>query len=125
MPRPPKCRKVCCLPKYGSFAPMQGVSDPNNAVTLSVDEFEAIRLIDYEGLSQEACSVYMNVARTTVQQIYNVARKKLASALVNGASLHIEGGCYRLCDGQETCCGCGGFYCHNRRGPGEEPENSK
>ena len=49
-----------------------------------MDEYEAIRLIDRQGFSQEECSSYMQVARTTVQMIYNSARQKLAEALETG-----------------------------------------
>lgn len=70
---------------------------------LALDEYEAIRLIDWEGLSQEQCSERMQVARTTAQKIYESARLKLSQALVEGLPLRIEGGAYRLCDGREAC----------------------
>lgn len=70
---------------------------------LALDEYEAIRLIDWEGLSQEQCSERMQVARTTAQKIYESARFKLSQALVEGLPLRIEGGAYRLCDGREAC----------------------
>lgn len=82
-------------------------------VVLTVDEYEAIRLIDRQGFSQEECSSYMQVARTTVQMIYNSARKKLADALVDGLAIRIEGGDYQLCDGKEEYCGCGGCRKHH------------
>jgi predicted DNA-binding protein (UPF0251 family) len=66
---------------------------------MGVDEYEAIRLIDFEGFTQEECAARMNIARTTVQGIYETARKKLADTVVNGKILHIAGGEYRLCDG--------------------------
>ena len=66
-------------------------------VVLTVDEYEAVRLIDKEGFSQEVCSMYMQVARTTVQRIYNNARKKMADSLVEGRPLRIEGGDFWIC----------------------------
>lgn len=106
MPRPKKCRSVCALPRTKAFWP-EGESDPGEAVVLTVEEYEAIRLIDREGLSQEQCSEQMQVARTTVQQIYACARKKLADALVCGLPLRIAGGDYRLCSGGRSSCGHG------------------
>ncbi len=111
MPRPRKCRKVCHLPETAEFVPAHG-NDRDDAVVMTVDEYETIRLIDREGFSQEECGQYMHIARTTVQQIYNTARKKIAQALVEGRALKIEGGDYRLCDGREQFCGCGGCQKH-------------
>ena len=111
MPRPVKCRKVCCLPKNAGFTPLDD-SCEKTPVFLTVDEYEAIRLIDKEGFSQEECGERMEVARTTVQQIYTSARKKLADALVDGLPLKIGGGEYRLCDGKEAFCTCGGCRRH-------------
>ena len=62
------------------------------------------RLIDKEGFSQEQFGEQMNIARTTVQQIYAAARKKLADVLVDGLPLRIEGGDYRLCNGNADKC---------------------
>jgi len=99
------------MPATREFHPA-GEVPCKSAVILTVDEYEAIRLIDKQRFSQEECSVYMQVARTTVQAIYNSARKKLADALVDGLSLRIEGGDYQLCDGTEEYCGCGGCGRH-------------
>lgn len=109
MPRPKKCRKVCRLPKVSEFHPL---GDTKKYITLAVDEYEAIRLIDREGFSQEECAGYMRVARTTVQQIYNTARRKIADALVEGMGIRIGGGNYIVCDGKEAYCGCGGCKKH-------------
>lgn len=83
-----------------------------SAILMTVDEYETIRLIDKEKFSQEECVQYMNVARTTIQAIYTSAREKMAIALVEGRALKIEGGDYRLCDGQEEYCACGGCSKH-------------
>ena len=108
MPRPTKCRKVCNLPTIQGFAPGE-VGKNTKAVILTIDEYETIRLIDREGFSQEECSASMQVARTTVQQIYTCARRKLATAIVDGIPIRIEGGNYQVCDGRKQhcrCCGC-------------------
>ena len=101
------------MPKTKEFQPI-GDTSCKASVILTVDEYEAIRLIDKQGFSQEECSNYMQVARTTVQLIYNSARKKLADALVDGLSIRIEGGDFQLCDGNEDYCGCGGCRRHRR-----------
>ena len=111
MPRPRKCRQVCRLPRHDAFVPV-GCARSAEAVVITVDEYETIRLIDKEGFSQEECSRYMGVARTTIQQIYNNASRKIAEAIVDGRKLRIEGGDYRLCDGSEKICTCGGCQRH-------------
>lgn len=113
MARPMKWRKVCSLPESNRFGPLDSSADVLNNVKMTIDEYEAIRLIDLEGLTQEECANQMNVARTTVQRIYNDARKKIASSLVNRKVLFIEGGEYRICDGYGEGCGSGG--CNRRR----------
>jgi len=90
---------------------------------MTVDEFETIRLIDLDGLTQEECANQMNISRTTVQGIYDQARRKLAESLVNGKVLWIEGGEYQLCDGRGNGCGRAGCRRHRcGRGFAEEPE---
>lgn len=101
------------MPTTKEFQPV-GDTSCKASVILTVDEYEAIRLIDKQGFSQEECGNYMQVARTTVQLIYNSARKKLADALVDGLSIRIEGGDFKLCDGNEDYCGCGGCRRHRR-----------
>lgn len=90
MPRPLRCRRIEQLPVYRSFSPDDIAATDN--VLMTVDEFEALRLLDNEGLTQEACASRMNIARTTVTAIYDNARKKVADALVNGKRLLITGG---------------------------------
>lgn len=97
MPRPCKKRRICAQPRNMGLIPLQN-NAPDQPVTMTVDEFEAIRLIDLEGLNQEACAERMDIARTTAQAIYNRARKKLASCLVEGKTLQVQGGNVMLCD---------------------------
>lgn len=107
MPRPRKCRKVCCLPQSNLFGPLHGAYNGTEAVLMSVDEYETIRLIDYESMSQEECADSMDVARTTIQGIYSSARKKIATSIVEGKTIKIEGGDYRLFDEDERMRGNG------------------
>ncbi len=96
MPRPRKNRKVCCLPESSVFGPVPARIAKGEPVILTVDEYETIRLIDFENTSQEECADSMNVARTTVQRMYEKARRKIAECIVNGRLLRIEGGDYML-----------------------------
>ena len=107
MPRPRKCRKVCHLPSEKEFIPL-GSCAHHSHVIMTVDEYETLRLIDNEGFSQEQCGEYMNIARTTVQQIYASARKKIARAIVEARPFVIKDGSYTLCGGKEERCWCGG-----------------
>ena len=123
MPRPKKCRKVCHLPTEKEFIPY-GNCHQKSYVIMTVDEYETIRLIDYQGFSQEECGEYMHIARTTVQQIYTRARQKLSKVLVEGLPFRIEGGVYQLCDGLEHTCGCGGCKKHKNQIVITESEDS-
>lgn len=113
MARPKSLRKVCSMPETNLFIPHQKEEAP--IVIMAVDEYEAIRLIDYQGFTQEETAKFMNIARTTVQQIYNDARKKLSLSLIEGLTLKIEGGDYILCKGEEDECSCGGCKKHNAK----------
>ena len=120
MPRPIKRRNVCSLPESNRFGPLGLTSSSEPSVIMTVDEFEAIRLIDLEGFTQEESAEQMNIARTTVQAIYSGARRKLAESLIEAKVLLIEGGEYRLCDGSGNGCGRG---CRaRRRGKGKNSE---
>ena len=109
MARPRKFRSVCFLPNHSSFGPLNKICQ-KKVVLMSVEEYESIRLIDFEGLMQEQCAERMNVARTTVQRIYTDARRKLADSLINGMVLKIEGGDYSLNDSRECRYRC--RICH-------------
>jgi len=106
MPRPRKWRKVCCLPESNLYGPLNGKNIGSKVIAMTVEEYETIRLIDLEGLTQEECAERMNVARATVQKIYNGARIKIAESLVNGDLIKIEGGDYKLYDENEPQYGC-------------------
>ncbi len=94
MPRPKRCRRICGYPDYWSFAP-EG-SDICETTTLTLDEFETIRLIDYQKMTQEECAKAMGVSRATVTGIYENVRFKIADAMINGKRIRITGGSYRI-----------------------------
>ncbi|MEF9942450.1 MAG: DUF134 domain-containing protein [Lachnospiraceae bacterium] len=99
MPRPCKQRRICAKPGCEHFGPKSNTTTERQTIMMTLDEFECIRLIDLEGMTQEQCAAQMKVARTTAQAIYNRARFKLAECLVNEKELHIDGGDYEICDG--------------------------
>lgn len=101
MPRPRKHRFVRKMPINCCFIPNGVAASEDNTVVMMVEEYETIRLIDFEGLTQEQCAIEMQIARTTVQGIYDSARKKLAKALVEAKVLIIEGGSYKLFSEQQ------------------------
>jgi len=111
MARPRKQRKVCRLPDSNIFGPLEISFHGKDYISMTVDEYETIRLIDLEQFTQEECSEQMNIARTTVQGIYIEARRKISDALVNSKVLIIEGGDYQLCNNEGNRCGRG---CHNK-----------
>lgn len=105
MPRPSRCRRVCCEPDIRGFAPDKCcVADP---VVLLVEEYECVRLIDLKKRTHDQCAHQMQISRTTVTEIYEKARFKIADALINGKRLVIDGGNYRVCQ-ESDCCGCAG-----------------
>ena len=104
MARPIRCRRICFEPKYNTFVPYGTTG--TEQVLLTVDEFEAVRLIDYEKKTHEQCARQMRISRTTVTEIYERARTKIADCIVSGKTLYISGGNYALCDGSAwRCCG--------------------
>ena len=117
MPRPKKRRKICEIPKDMEFRPAgapgseagegqdTGSSSRKNAIEMTLDEYETIRLIDLLGYSQGDCAAQMGVARTTVQVMYESARKKVAQMLAEGRPLVIKGGDIIVCPRSEYCSG--------------------
>jgi len=102
MARPTRCRRICNEPVYNSFSPDK--ASLNEDVMLTIDEYETIRLIDLEKLTHEQCARQMDISRTTVTELYETARYKIADSIVSGKRLLISGGHYRICDGTNSCC---------------------
>jgi uncharacterized protein len=112
MPRPKQQRRMSAPPVMMGYKPF-GIPARNlESLTLLFEEYEAIKLLDYEGLTQEQAAVKMNVSRPTLTRIYEQVRRTIASAFVEGKMILIEGGnvdfgktwfrcrrCYKLVDG--------------------------
>ena len=107
MPRPPKCRWVENMPETTYFKPA-GVPLKNlEEINLSIEELEAIRLKDLDGLEQEECAEKMGISRPTFHRIINGARHKVAQALITGKAINIKGGNFCLVDESFLCHKCG------------------
>ncbi len=92
MSRPKRCRRICEYPAFWSFsADGSCISD---VISMSLDEYETIRLIDWKGLTQEECACEMKVSRATVTAIYDEARRKIADFIINGKRIRVTGGSY-------------------------------
>ncbi len=113
MPRPKQHRKVGSPPLMMGYKPYGIPRTSLETIILHFDEYEAIRLLDYEGLMQEQAAERMNVSRPTLTRIYEQARRSIAKAFIEGKMILIEGGnvefngewfrckkCYRLIDGK-------------------------
>lgn len=109
MPRPQKTRYVTSHPEMNVFGPCKNDKNlGNGAVHITVEEFETIRLSDYECLDQESAAEMMGVSRHTYGRLLSSARKIVAKALVAGMTLRIEGGNYQCRpQGQQRRCGRG------------------
>ena len=86
-------RWVSHIPPQGHYRPM-GAKDNIEELVITIEELEAMRLVDYEGLTQEEAAEMMHVSRKTLWSDLQGARKKVVDALIHGHALRIEGGSY-------------------------------
>lgn len=107
MPRPRSKRRIYGPPRFSHFKPVGVPRRLLGAVTLTVDEYEAIRLADYEGLEQQPASERMGISRSTFSRLVDAARRKLAESVVEGKELRIEGGAVDLEHTLRRCRDCG------------------
>jgi len=89
--RPKKSRKIEKIPEIKQFSPRGKPGRPNE-IQLAVDHFEAIRLGDFKGLKQAQAAQEMGVSRQTFGRILKEARSRVATGLVIGKIIRIEGG---------------------------------
>ena len=107
MPRPIKWRKIEKLPSVCQFFPEVNDLTGIEENILKLEELEAIRLKDLEGLEQGDCAVKMEISRPTFQRILISARSKIADSLVNGKAIRIDGGKYTKAINPVRCLECG------------------
>ncbi len=103
MPRPQKIRQVAFLPQVTFFKPAGVPMRALEQVALTVEEVEALRLKEIEGLEQEQGAEKMNISRPTFQRVLASARRKIADALLNGKAIRIEGGNYAVAPVRYRC----------------------
>lgn len=106
MPRPPKSRRVEFMPDITLFKPAGVPRRELEEVVLTVEELEALRLKDLEGLEQTECAERMRVSRPTFQRVLIAGRKKVAGALVKGKAIRVEGGNFQLARHRFRCGVC-------------------
>ena len=107
MARPTKWRKIENIPAIAYFIPSNKEIVEISENILKLEELEAIRLKDLEGLEQSECADKMEVSRPTFQRILLSARGKIADSLVNGKTIHIEGGNFTQNICSVRCLDCG------------------
>ena len=104
MSRPFKCRHIGCEPGINCFKPRGIPLAELQEVVLTVDEFEAVRLADLEGLYQQAAAEKMKISRQTFGNIIRGAHGKIADAIINGKAVKIEGGVYTRAEKRMFIC---------------------
>lgn len=96
MPRPRRCRRVGGAPGFTYFKPA-GIRKRELLETiLTVEEYEAIKLKDLEGLEQNIAAEKMQISQPTFHRLILAARKKIADAIINGKAIRIQGGNFKI-----------------------------
>ena len=90
MPRPMRNRRICCCQKFNYYKPAGVPSSEIEDIELRADEIEAVRLCDAQGLGQEGAAKKMNISQPTLNRVLSSARKKIATAIVEGKAIRIE-----------------------------------
>ena len=112
-PRPKRKRIIKTPPSITGFIPESGDFDPAEKVVLHFEEFEAVKLSDYDLLTHLEASGEMGVSRPTFTRIYNSARKKIAKAFVENMQITIEGGDVDFEESWFRCMDCGTVFKQN------------
>lgn len=125
MPRPQKVRKILCPPAMSGFSPYGIPATDSEPIIMTFEEFESIKLVNYEKMPQEEAALLMQISRPTFTRIYNRALNIIGIAFVEARSIQIEGGnceferewfrctrCFKLIEGLENhskCTDCPNF----------------
>lgn len=120
MVRPTKPREVEQFPEITYFKPAGVPIRKLKEVILSIEELEALRLKDAEGLNQEEGAERMKISRPTFQRILTKARLKVSEALTKGMAIRVEGGTYQMSQRRLTCRKCGQSIERGRRSRGQQ-----
>ena len=118
-PRPKNIRRISEAPQTVGFVPMK--CKRYETIELHMEEYEAIRLCDYEIMTQAEAAVRMGISRPTLTRIYGSARQKIARALVEQSAVTIEGGKAYMEGTWHKCLECGMVF--NNIDPNLRPEN--
>jgi predicted DNA-binding protein (UPF0251 family) len=106
MARRKKQRLIQRAPNFGGFMPFGVQHSQGTEVVLSYEEYEAFTLCDYESMTHAEAALLMEVSRPTFTRIYSGARQKLAKALVEAATIRIEGGHVLMATRWYRCSSC-------------------
>jgi len=129
MPRSKKKRKINSPPKMLGFKPFGIRFCETDHVVMKYEEYEVLKLVVYEDLSQDVAAEKIEVSRPTLTRVYNSALKKIAQAFVEGKSIVIKGGdfefdkdwykcktCFKLIDNVENSKTCGDCSINDQEG---------
>lgn len=113
MPRPKRKRIISRLPNIEGFKPIGIPARHLKFLNLSIDEYESVKLTDYQGLNQEEAAEIMGVSRPTFTRIYESARKTIAKVLVEGKAMVISGGDVDFQEKVLSCKRCNRMFHHD------------
>jgi len=120
VPKPKKDRFVQYPPQVVLFKPQGIPAFMLERVAVTVDEYEAVRLMDYESLDQEQAAARLGVSRATAARILESAHRKIAEALTQGKAISIEGGSFIIKMNRYWCRSCGNLWDNGSRSESRE-----
>lgn len=113
MPRPKRNRIIISPPACGGFKPVGTSVTERNGINMTLEEYESIRLCDYEMMNHHEASELMQVSRATFARIYESARRKVALAFTEALPLNFSGGDFTINQKWWECTTCGSLFTEN------------